>query len=220
MGDSINITIYTANFGGYDTVKPVTVKGKFFYFTDQDITIDGWRVKKITPALDSRREARYWKINSHLVDKDADYTIWVDASFHIIGDLKELVKGVETVACYKHGTIYLSNNCIYDEAEVCAGSKLDNPAVIRKQVERYKNEDFPEKMGLFSTGIIVRKNTPRVRHFNEAWWYEVDHGSYRDQLSQMYASWRTGVNIQEIKEGNVYQNGFVTRTNHINNKKT
>ena len=196
----------------YDTRKEVSQEGNFLYLSDDISPIKGWKIQKIDISLPDVKQARYWKINSHLLD--SEYTIWVDASFHIDGPIQELVEGVKGMACYPHGTVWLSNKTAYEEAEVCKEAGLDDPRIINKQVARYRKEGFPDKP-LFSTGILVRKNTPEIKRFNEIWWDEVKRGSYRDQISQTYAAWKTGVDIERIEEGDVYKNNYVTKTKHV-----
>ena len=74
---------------------------------------------------------------------------------------------------------------------------------------------FPERFGLRSAGIIIRRNNDNVRKFNELWWDEISKGSHRDQLSQMYVSWKTGIEVGKITDGTVYANELVSHQYHI-----
>ena len=213
-----NLVVYTCNFGDYDSYKPVKYpdsKVKYVLFTDKDVEVEGWEIRVLDPGSIHKnvvKAARYVKINSHKMFPDFYWTIWVDAAFtlkkcnvweylcnHINGDIN----------CYKHGNVKSKHICIYREAKVCIEAGLDDNDVIQKQIDRYRLEGFLEDAGLYSTGIVVRTNSPRVHKFNETWWEEVINGSQRDQLSQRYASWKSRVRITRIKKGDVYNNEFV-----------
>jgi hypothetical protein len=52
----------------------------------------------------------------------------------------------------------------------------------------------------------LRRHTQAVRAFNEAWWTEIVRGSWRDQLSFDYISWKLGISYVNfplsLHEGN------------------
>ena len=71
-------------------------------------------------------------------------------------------------------------------------------------------------LGLGENCFIIRKNNNRVKKFNEIWWEEYIKGSERDQMSFMYAVWKSGVRL-EFLEGNPRDNRYYT--NWGNHKK-
>jgi hypothetical protein len=101
-------------------------------------------------------------------------------------------------------------NCIYTEAVEVINQKLDDPSVVKSQMRKYLSENFPPNLGLFETGFIVRNNNEKVNLFNETWWSEVSEGSGRDQLSNVYAAWKTKLPITRLERGeSCYNNPFL-----------
>jgi hypothetical protein len=57
---------------------------------------------------------------------------------------------------------------------------------------------------------MVRKNIKNVNNFNNTWWEEIKSFSGRDQLSQVYSSWKTETPITPITNGgDVYNNKYL-----------
>lgn len=201
--------IYSANFGGYDFVKehvdlPWADK---LYFTDDwenSTSPKGWEPMLEVPE-DCKRHSGEIKINSHKLP-DHDVSIWVDASVRIHRDLKPLVDWFmdsdHQVAIPKHP----HRICTFDEADACKARKKDDPFVIDYHMSFYHGV-LPENYGMVATGFIMRKNTPEVQDFNEIWWEQYDNGSRRDQLSVMYASWASGVDIHKLDK-DIYRNEY------------
>jgi len=225
-----NIAIYTCNFNNYDDFhEPSYIDSKvdYYYFTDTNYKSTKFNIRKIDFNNFSscpQRAARYVKINSHIVLPQYEYTIWVDSSFIInFTNTEEFIKKAlanKQIACYKHGSINSFQTCIYDEARVCIEAGLDNKDLITNQMIKYKKEHYPANRGLFSSGLIVRKNTYDIQKFNSIWWSEIFNGSKRDQLSQMYAAWKMNIEINKIDDGyNIYNNPYITKFKHIHKQK-
>ena len=90
-----------------------------------------------------------------------------------------------------YAPIHPSRSCIYKEASVVAAMRKDKPEIINPQMNRYKEEGFPENYGLLQSNILVRyHNDPSCIKLMETWSEEVMNGSHRDQLSFNYASWK------------------------------
>jgi hypothetical protein len=53
-------------------------------------------------------------------------------------------------------------------------------------VTHYWNEGHPAHWGLVHSGLLVRRNTARMRAFDQAWWDEITKWSIQDQLSLPY----------------------------------
>ena len=107
-------------------------------------------------------------------------------------------------------------DCIYEEADRIfqfgeinlqkdpdKGIKAykDNPTLIKKQVEKYKKEEFPEHLGLLSAMVIVRRHNEKdCIKLGEDWWNEMKHYSHLDQMSFNYVAWKNRLNFNWIKE--------------------
>ncbi len=215
----MSIIIYSANIGGYDNFQSPEIFDKnvrYIMFTDNKYFKSNiWEVYHtdfIDKKLDSRKKARFLKLNPHKVLPHHDISIWVDACYKPRFDnankiLKEIGYN-NNVMCYKHNV----RNCIYEESKVVINDKLDYPDLVTKQMNGYMLEGFPKNHGLFDSGFMIRKNVKNINEFNETWWNELSNNSSRDQLSQVYSSWKTNVVINQIKIGSsIYSNPYLNQ---------
>jgi hypothetical protein len=176
---------------------------KFVCFTDSaHLRSQNWEIRPIvwsSPDGDPRRTARWHKINAHELFPEDKNSIWADASVKVTGDWRHLYwyLGSFGLASYRH---YM-RDCLYSEARECIRLGLDDPTLIRRQVERYRADGYPEHNGLFETTILLRRHTePKMVRFAELWWNEVNNGSKRDQISVNYAAWRLNVQCGIVRD--------------------
>lgn len=211
--------VYTAITGNYDDVKePKYMNPNLDYilFTNnRNITSTKWKVVYIDnpEGLDNVRLARRIKILGHEYLTEYDYSIWVDAKLEIKKDMRDYVEKYrkrEPMLCFVH---YIQN-CIYQELVVCEALKKDDVTIMRTQIERYREEGYPENNGLIESGILVRDiHNPRVVQLMQAWWHEIINGSRRDQLSFNYACWKNDF-MYDTSELFIYANEYVTLYSH------
>ena len=208
-----NKVIYTAIFGGYDNLtEPSFIPDgwDFICFTDSDIKSDVWDVRKVQPLYeDSTRNARKYKVLPHRFLSEYDVSVWVDGNILIRNNLNELVDDYLqdcNIAMMNHNKNILDpRDCIYEEAQTILyfGQKnnnyKDNPNLIISQMEKYKNENYPQKNGLAVTMEVLRRHNEKdVIDTMNLWWDEIKYGSKRDQLSFNYCAWKTNLNFKWI----------------------
>ena len=206
-----NKVIYTAIFGGYDNLtEPSFIPDgwDFICFTDSDIKSDVWDVRKVQPLYeDSTRNARKYKVLPHRFLSEYDVSVWVDGNILIRNNLNELVDDYLqdcNIAMMNHNKNILDpRDCIYEEAQTILyfGQKnnnyKDNPNLIISQMEKYKNENYPQKNGLAVTMEVLRRHNEKdVIDTMNLWWDEIKYGSKRDQLSFNYCAWKTNLNFK------------------------
>jgi hypothetical protein len=197
---SNDVTVYTCIYNSYDPIKnPITPgKSKFVCATDQivnDATLI-WeqRLRETPNDLSNGKRARYYKINSHLMDFNTEWSFYIDGSMRLIVDPEEVIDD-----CLRLGdaNLYLwhhhERNCIYDEAIAVGNSTKETKANADAMYMRYRELGFPEKSGLYLGGIIVRRGS--CQKFNETWWREVESGSVRDQISLPVAIVSSGIKM-------------------------
>jgi len=177
----MRILVYSINLGGYDYLHE-SPKAKwtsteddfeYLYFTDGEAPA-GWT--KVPHETGSRKDSRYWKINSHLLPPH-DISIYQKILEQI--DLKD-------IALSPHG----KDNCVYKHGITVIMNKLDEPYTVFKQLGKYANEGMPKNLGLTENAFIIRRNNGIIKELNELWWQEYQQGSQRDQLSLPYALWK------------------------------
>lgn len=198
---SKRIAIYTAIFGGYDALRdPEVVPSDcdFICFTDTPQRSKIWQMRIVSPLMpnDLTRSNRHIKILPHKYLSEYEYSVYVDGTFLVRGNINELCDNYlsqSNMAAFKHG----DRNCIYDEAAAIikeceeGGRCRDNPEVIKKQMAKYKAEGYPAKNSLIGSGVLLRRhNAPDVIKTMELWWKEERVQSKRDQLSFNYAAWK------------------------------
>ena len=211
--------IYSVNIGGYDEFKEpkkIDKSVRYILFTDNKYYKSKiWEVNHIDSFKhlgDNRKISRFIKINPHLILPNHTFNLWVDHCFHIeIDNFDDLIEknnfSKKQIMLYKHDF----RDCIYDESQAVIKQKLDDESVVLSQIKKYKSENFPKKNGLYSTGFMLRNNNEIVSTFNETWWNEVKTFSGRDQLSQVYSSWKTNLKIDSFILGkSVYSTPYLS----------
>ncbi len=189
------IAVYTAIFGGRDLFKE-RPEGDFdsFLFTDKPFASARTQVVVMPPPIhgDPIRSARFVKTSPQLFVPDHEVTLWLDGTLHLLEDPAAIAARYladSDIVTNKHP----ERSCIYDEAAVCAQYHKDVPEKIWNQVNRYLEMGYQKGKGLSETSAVLRKNTPEIVSFNEAWWSEISLGSRRDQLSFDFLVWKLGI---------------------------
>ncbi len=214
--------VFSAITGSYDGIRlPEYINEDldYFLFTDVDnIETDIWKVIKIEnkDGLDSTRLARRIKIiGGYEYLSEYDYTIWTDGKLQITGDVKEYIQKYSVgsqILCFNH---YASED-IYEEAVNCIMLNRDDPDIIRSQINRYRNEGYPEHSGLIDSCMLVRDNrSEELKSAMYDWWEEVRKGSKRDQLSFNYICWKNNIRYDSSPLIS-YMNPYVRTYNHGN----
>ena len=212
------IVVYTAVTGNYDDIiVPRYINPDFDYicFTDNpNLFSDFWEIRQMEDLdLDEVRKARRYKILPHKYLSEYDYSIWVDSNFEITGDLKDYVHryGVNNqLLAIKHEL----RDCLYEEKDACISQNKDSNEVMNKQIEKYRNESYPEHNGLVASGILFRNHhDSHVIKVMEDWYHEIVNHSFRDQLSFNYACWKNDFQYDESPLF-YYRNEYFLRHDH------
>lgn len=216
----MNVGVYTAMFGAYDTIRKPQCKcaNDFVLFTDQNVLPDGWIVKKINPHPNPSYASRYCFDQSCLLMPDYDATVMHGGNSVITMPPDEIIKkylpdGFD-LACFVHP----HREDVFQEAKACISFRKDKAEVINPQIERYRAEGFDESIRLSTAIILIRRNTERMRAFEDYWWNEVENGSCRDQLSFDYARWKLDFPIAIIP-GTPYGTKIFKVGKHTNGRK-
>jgi len=168
------------------------------------IKSDFWDVRLVDEKdmeKDGRYTARKYKTLPHKILPDYDFHMWTDNQVYFNTDPVSLVEGYlgddYDVAAHKH----IDRECMYQEVEAClnrpqsAGPSRQDPQLLIKQGEDYREDGYPEMNGLYETGFLLRRNCDKVRKFNEQWWDESINRTTEDQVSFVYLLWKN----QEIR---------------------
>jgi hypothetical protein len=194
-----NKTVFTAICDGVDNLVKVSVKHKettrFIAFMGDTYKedVNGWEVlpDNKTDIIDPRRRSRWYKFNSHLLFKED--SLWLDGRAEIPDNLEEVFGKLDNYDIVE--TEHPKRDCLYDEADEIIKHNYARKEDVLKQVNKYKEEGFPEHFGLNQNGAILRKNTPAVKVWNELVFEEYINGCRRDQVCSQYVTWKTKTEI-------------------------
>jgi len=208
------IVVYTVIIDNYDKLCPT--EWPSVCLTDRDIEpVKGWKIRRIQPVHeDPRRASRHPKMLAHTYFPEADYSIYVDGNISLLHGPRLIIKDLlqkHEMALFSHP----QRTCVYAEAGKCIRLNKGDPELIKSQMREYLKQEFPRGFGLTACWVIIRKHTPEVQRFNEAWWQQYLKFSCRDQLSFDFIRWQQGMKYDEIP-GNLFkdQSVYFKRVKH------
>lgn len=229
------LIVYSCITSGYDAAEGTLLRGeaiqqnekvRYILFSDTlqpcSMSTGGmtWEVVKVqwSHPLCPRRTARYHKCLPQLVLPPHQKSLWVDGNlaFKNINPLSDIVNvylsdGFD-VATYRHR----DRQCVYQEESACLRFRKDHVAIMKLQLDKYREEGYPPYNGLAETGCMARRNNGTMAEFNVAWWSEIERHSFRDQLSFPYICWKLGVRYSHIEgdAGNIWKSRFFQYIKH------
>ena len=202
--------IYTCITGSYDKlIQSEYYNDSYDYicFTDnakllkkQKIGI--WKIKKLSfSALDNTKNARWHKTHPHILFRDYDESIWIDANINVkTSYLFEIIQSKNTSMLIP---IHYQRNCIYQECDACKDVNKETVENITKTRNFLILEGMPKNYGLNETNIIYRKHHDKdIIKLMEDWWNCIEKYSKRDQLSFSYVLWKNNVKVDDISISN------------------
>lgn len=220
--------VFTIITGNYDNPQPIAVKNpewRYICITD-DMTIDGgdWElipIETLNPpkGLNPIRLQRWAKIIGAVEYFQCD-TIYLDGSYEIRNDISQILLSMDR--SYSDGNVMTLQNMILkihpkrnsyiDEGIACIKLNKAHPDSIRRQIKEYEAEGLEYGGGMYETGVLIRKYTPKVIEFCQLWWAEIEKHTHRDQLSIMKALKDCGIIFSTMTPG--FFNEFVTLHKH------
>jgi len=171
-------------------------------FSDRNFEVYPWRMEVIEKKYtDIRLNYKWYKLHPHKLFADYEYSLWIDSSIIVSADIFPYIEKYlqdANIALFKH---HAGRNCLYEEGKVCIELGLADKDITMRQMEKYKQDGYPENNGLVMTGIIFRKhNMPDVVESMEDWFNELVVGCKRDQVSFNYVAWKNNLRFNYIKE--------------------
>jgi len=194
-----NKVVYTAILGDYDILNEPTIVSEgwdYWCFTDQPLKSDVWKIIHTGYDGDPQRTARKIKI---LFDKFVphNYSLWVDASFHIKCDLNQFWMDhySEPFSVPSHPI----RDCVFREIDSCLANHRGNEDELLQQRHQYKTEGVPAFNGIITSGVMMRKNCDFIKDFCADWYDELTKNSVRDQIAFAYVAWKWKWNYHSYK---------------------
>lgn len=200
--------VYTCITNGYDNLpihSYIDTNWDYICFTDDTSLIEqkiygNWTIRPIIfNELDNTRNNRWHKLHPHIILNNYEESIYIDANINVLNDY--LFTCIEKLNYNISISKHPERICIYEEAKAVSYFKKDNDEIIKKQINIYKKENFPEDLGLTDNSCIYRKhNDKEIISIMEDWWYWVKNYSKRDQLSLFYVLWKHNKKMKYLTE--------------------
>ena len=204
-----SVAIFTAITADKDELHdPVFVDfdADYYLFTDNPQAYESkvWNIRKIDNTLFNgidlpQKQYKYYKTMVHNISilNEYDFTVWIDANMIQIDSLTELVQNLNGAIFGIYG--HNSRDCVYEEAKENLRLGLDEDNLIDSQINKYRKIKFPEHVGLYATGVIVRDHRDgRINYLERNWWKEIEEGTYRCQVNLPYA-----IQISRLKDPDI-----------------
>lgn len=197
------LVIYTCVTGGKDQMYEnqfISPKIDYVAFVDDEkVKSNTWNIVLIQGGSDPAKISKYFKFMPHRLPQISRYRIslWIDGRMKVAGDIYKAVKEElenRPIAFHTHPNPWLDDKNkrdLYDEAEICKNLKKDDPKIIDKQTQFYRQENHPRGFGIWSGGIIPRiHNNHYAVKIGEKMWKQILQFSCRDQIALPYVLWK------------------------------
>lgn len=198
------LVIYTCITGAYELLwdpSAVCPDVDYVCFTDTPFESEVWEVRPLGHAEASDLlTTRWYKLNPHLVFPDRQYSLWIDANVIPSGQqLYDIVNDLMSKGSKWAGIRHPQRDDVYDESYRILANGREKFGKLAKTCRFLKSEGFPRHFGLMECNVILRShNDADVIAADELWWKMFTSYCYRDQMSQTYCVWKTGLAMDDI----------------------
>ena len=211
------IVCYTCCTGEYDDILQhdiINPNYDYVFFTDNKELIKKkqvghWRIRPLVYKKSTNvKNARWHKVNAHILFPEYEYSLWCDANIIIKKDdvynkIEEFIsKGVQFSV-----PLHPERICIYEEGQIIKELKIDTEKTVDKELKFLIKQKYPINNGLHETCILFRKHN-EIKNVLTSWWKMIYKYSKRDQLSFDYVMWKENICVYPF-----YTNGKEHRQN-------
>lgn len=202
----MRLLVYTCVFGGYDRVFPPVVREPGVDYVlvtdDETLHVDGWRMQLVEAGrfTNARAANRHYKMIGHGELGTHDVSIYVDGNIRVLGAVSELARRFAdknaALGVYPHPR----RKTVAEEAEACISSgKVDDPDVVRQELEYYRAQGFPDEQGLIEATVLFKNHAePKLDESMSAWWSLYQRFGSRDQFSLPFVLWKTRASVYRM----------------------
>lgn len=216
----MTIGLVTAIFDNYDSLKPQRLQSihEAVCVTDNpELTGEGWDIVVISrpPHETGRIACKHPKMFPWTyVRRPHNIYITIDGAFStnaVDFDIEKYLPLGEELCQWPN----MFRGCPY--AEGLFSQKLDKyqDDLLAEQMSFYQTEGLPPNSGLWSNGLIIRRDTPRMREFEVAWYREFQRWGVQDQVSHAYVCWKMGLKPYVPEQGSVVTNELAIWRGHL-----
>ncbi len=198
------IAVYTSVFGNYDSFIEPSFSSDlidYYYISDNKPEIETKYMwidsREIIPEdiTNPILKNRYVKMHPHLIFKDYDYSIYLDANIMVCGNIIDFFRENNLgISVFKH----FKRDCIYYEAMSMVNAKRIDVEDVIKTITRYREQGYPLHYGLTEMCVIAREHNKTCNEIMDEWWNAFISRAWRDQLSFMHVLWSKGYGINDL----------------------
>lgn len=206
--------VYTAIFNNYDWLKEPVFANEgidFICYTDSDsIKSKRWKIVKVdmngkTPSLLNREIKLLYPYNEL---KDYDYSLYVDGSMMIKGDVSEFLKKYISNKPVLVNFQHPNKDCLFTEIDYCIERRRGNVEKLKEQYVLYKKDGMPAHYGLSDNKILLRNNHSKIgEKMMKEWFHHVVTYSGRDQVCLPYILYKNNIEYDFFEE-NIEKNNY------------
>ena len=217
--------VYTVILGKYDKLKKIIKQEGWDYFAfvdpyDSQNKDTNWTILPITEEIKNLdiktvKKQRFIKTHPHLFFQNYSLSIYIDATYSIIGDLNEFILRILTPNFNIYTLEHPDRNNLYQEIEEVVYERKEKRSKANYIKEKYLSENIPKETGLIESCIMIRRhNEKECIDIMEQWWNEIKDNSHRDQLSFNYVLWKMKKRIKYIAK-KIQKNYFSVNIYHL-----
>ena len=210
----MKIAVYSCVCGNYEVPKPAMITENecdYYLISDDEQLAPGeykWiSVDSVVPSITMKPKDknRYCKMHPHEIFPEYDFSIYLDGSIQIVGNVAHYISdvGKSGLAIHRHRR----SKCIYIEGIMLIWLGLVDRCTMALQAEKYMRAGIPRNYGMFECGMIVSDlKNKRLKSIYSAWYEEYLLGVGRDQLDLIYTLWKMRIakdDIGLIGDGNI-----------------
>lgn len=197
------LKVYSAVFGGYDTLSPA--KYPSVCFSDRDQAVPGWSATGVVGVLPPVSMNRWFKMHPHVVFPSAEYCLYHDGNIDLLVSPYSLIDKYLSkcdIAVFKHP----ERSTVEEELVACAAKHKARKLDLRRVRYFLEEQSFPLNSDMLSAcWVILSRRCPRTALFFERWWELFSKlPAKRDQLTFDYVRWEMDLEVARL-EGNLFK---------------
>ncbi len=201
--------VYTCVTNDYDDLNEISCPRyvaedwDYVCFSDNPVlverkTLGVWDVRPLVfTELDGTRNNRWHKMHPHILFPEYEDSLYIDANINFLTSY--VFDCIQEWQADMIQPFHHNRDCLYHEAEWILKQGLDDE-LLKKQLQIFRAERFPEHFGLFENNILYRKHhQPEIAAMMEEWWGWIRDYCRRDQVSLMYVLWKHNRDVNALK---------------------
>lgn len=209
--------VYTCMFGYSEHFEDIEYNDPdvdYICFTDDPyLKSDVWQFVVVNDtSTDPARVSKRHKHLPHVYLPQYEESIYVDNTVKLKVEPTEVFNrfGGHSMVLVRH-----PRDCIYAEAAEVIRLQYDDPEIVRRQMQIYRNEGYPERNGLNACCFIVRNHRCTLMQAACNLWNKHTYDySKRDQLSWNYCAWKLNFSFttsEHLKDNSLFDWPALTR---------